>query len=124
MQHDYKKVTQLIGWLLLVIVVCVSVDLIILSGGKNSTRQSLAATDTAASGANLEQSQAQLGELLSDLLLCGQWPVKSGGLSESRGNPFEPRRAPSRPLFSSGSSDLLAEQSGSSCLTVREVLNK
>lgn len=112
------------GWLLLVIVVCVSVDLIILSGGKNNTRQALAATDTVGDSAGLEQERAQLGELLSDLLLCGQWPVKSDGLSDDRGNPFEPKKVPSRPLFSSGSLDPLTEQPDSRCLTVREVLNK
>ena len=125
MQHDYKKVTQLVGWLLLVITVCFSINLIILSGSDSPDSASpvLAAASGNNSDTDPEQEKARLAELLSGLLLCGRWPVAIGSLSNDRGNPFEPKEIISQPLFFSDFLNPIMEQPGS-CLTVREALNK
>jgi hypothetical protein len=125
MGHDYKKATQLIGWLLLVIVVCFSIDLIVISGGALDSSGSVLAAGTGVQSAVISApEQAQLSETLSELLLCGQWPITDTRLSEGRGNPFEPKKAQLNPLFMTGMMDSEASRPNTSCLSVREVLNK
>ena len=126
MEHDYKKINQLIGWLLIIIVVCFSIDLIIVGGGVANDSNSAQAASSAAvkNSAISAPDQAQLGEILSGLLLCGQWPVTSTRLSEGRGNPFEPKKLQPRPLFMAGMTDPQKDQPDNNCLTVQEVLNK
>lgn len=128
MEHDYKKIYQLIGWLLLVIMVCFCADLIIISGG---TRVSVAGSSVQAAGqtakneAITEQERSMLGETLSDLLLCGQWPIAGTGLSDGRGNPFEPKKQPlSLNFFMAPLSGEPEQSPAKTCLTVREALNK
>ncbi len=126
MEHDYKKVTQLIGWLLLVIVVCFSFDLILLSGraAPKYLNSAQASTEVAKTGVLAEQEKAQLRELLSGLLLCGQWPITGSQLSAGRGNPFEPKQIQPRQLFVTGILDLETRQPDNACRSVQEALNK
>lgn len=126
MEHDYKKVTRLIGWLLLIIAVCFGIDLIIIGSGKglNSSGSVSAAGNGAESVIISVPEKAQLSETLSELLLCGQWPITGTRLSEGRGNPFEPKKAQLSPFFMPETITLETGQPNNNCRTVREALNK
>ncbi len=124
MGHDYRKVNQLIGWLLLVLAVCFS-SVLIMSESRGAVDPAQTAASTAAVATGLAAPErASLGETLSGLLLCGEWPVAGSALSAGRGNPFEPKKTQLRLFAIPGISDLEAVLPTSSCRTVQEVLNK
>ena len=123
MEHDYRKINQLIGWLLLIIAVCLSSSLIIV-GSSGATDPAQADSGAAPVAKLAIQERAQLTDTLSGLLLCGDWPITSTALSAGRGNPFEPKKAQLRLFIIPGGNNLESGLPQSSCRTVQEALNK